>query len=70
MRQEPRMLDLLRKAARTLDRGGDPFHRDWLSFNQAGFEEWVEMKEIMAGVLHWFVNQDPESQARIISERR
>jgi hypothetical protein len=41
------MLDLLRKAARTLDRGGDPCHRDWLSFNEVDYEERIEMKEIM-----------------------
>ena len=41
------MLDLLRKAAQPLDRGGDPFHRDWLSFNQVDYEERIEMKEIM-----------------------
>jgi hypothetical protein len=64
------MLDLLRKAARTLDRGGDPFHRDWLSFNEVDFDEHAEMHELMAGVLHWFVNQDSETQARVISERR
>ena len=67
---DPRMLDLLRKAARTLDRGGDPFHRAWLSFNDVEYEERIEMKEITAGVLHWIVNQDAETQARIISERR
>ena len=70
MNVDPRMLDSLRNAARTLDIGGDPFHRDWLEFNQVEFEEWFEMKEKMAGVLHWFANQDSESQARVISERR
>ena len=64
------MLDLLRKAAQTLERSGDPFHRDWLEFNNVEYEERSEIKEIMAGVLHWFVNQDAEPQARIISERR
>jgi hypothetical protein len=67
---DARIVDLVHKAARTLDRCGDPFDHAWLSFNEVTLREQHEMLTVMAGMMHWFVNQDPETQARIVSERR
>jgi hypothetical protein len=56
--------------ASTLDRCDDPFDHAWLSNNEVTSREQREMLTVMAGMMHWFVNQDPETQARIVSERR